>query len=192
MIIAYFILAHLLGDFVFQPTSLVKWKMKSFKGTIVHAAVHFIITCLVLLPFILNGYSWLIFVAALIGFVHFLIDEAKINYDLRHDEKAKPFIIDQLLHLLTLLIVFYFTVDINFQLPGVNGYEVIYGDIRIVMFIAFLIFISTSIEIYHFQKIRERNKKATLKLNANQILNRIIIFTLVYAVFMFIASYRFL
>ncbi len=108
MILSYFILAHLLGDFVFQPTRLVLWKIKSNKGVFVHAFIHFVINLLILMPIIINGYFWLIYIIFGISFLHFWIDKEKINYDLKHDKKVRPFIIDQLLHLLTILLAYFF------------------------------------------------------------------------------------
>ena len=83
MILAYLILAHLLGDFIFQPTKLVKWKMKSKKGLFVHSLVHFVVTSVILIPFLINGYLWLLIVAFAIAFLHFFIDAAKVKYGLK-------------------------------------------------------------------------------------------------------------
>ena len=190
MILAYLILGHLLGDFVLQPSKLVLWKMKNATGTLVHAVVHFAVTTLLLIPFIIQGYPWLIFIPIFLSFVHFWIDEMKINYDLHHDEKVRPFLIDQLLHLLAILLVHFFIQDMVFTLPN-NNFYAYFSDIRVINLLSFLIFASTVIEIFRFQKKREHNKKARLKMQPNNMLKRVLIFTLVYMLFMLLGVYSF-
>lgn len=187
MILSYLLLAHLLADFVFQPASLVQWKMKSKLGTLVHVLIHFVTNIIVLMPFILGGYSWLIGVSAGICFIHFWIDEAKINYDLRHDKKVKPFIIDQMLHLLTILLATFLLWDIHFKLPTENLFYQLYGNISVIIFLAFIVVVSTVIEVYKLQKIREKHKNAELRLSAEHMLTRIIVFTITYCFFMLIS-----
>lgn len=188
MILGYFILAHLLGDFVFQPGSLVLWKSRSKKGVFLHTLIHFVINILVLLPFLINGYIWLIPAAAIISFVHFCLDQAKINYNLTHDQKVLPFVIDQLLHLLTILLVYFFIAEIPLTLPE-NTFYLVYSDIRIIIFLSFLILVSSVIEIFRYEKEREKNKNAKLKMNAKKMQTRIIVVTLIYALFMFLSFY---
>lgn len=188
MILSYFILAHLLGDFVFQPGSLVLWKARSKKGVFAHSLIHLAINFLVLLPFLINGYLWLIPAAAIISFVHFWLDLAKINYNLSHDQKVLPFVVDQLLHLLTILLVYFFISEIPLTLPEGTFY-VVYSDIRIIIFLSFLILVSSVIEIFYYEKQRENNKNAKLKINTGKMQSRIIVLTLIYALFMLLSFY---
>jgi len=188
MILGYLILAHLLADFVFQPTRLVLWKMKSKYGVLVHVLVHFTINLLVLSPFIINGYYWPILAAFVICFAHFWIDQAKISYDLKHDKKVMAFLMDQLMHLLTIMLVYFFVQNLTLNLP-IKGFYAIYSDIRIVIFFSFLILCSSVVEIYHFQKIREKKRDATLKFHPRNIFLRILVFTLVYVLFMALSYY---
>lgn len=188
MILGYLLLAHLLGDFILQPKKLVVWKMKRFQGVLVHASIHFLITLLILAPMIFNGYYWLIGVAFIISFLHFWIDEAKISYDLKHDHKVIPFLIDQLMHLLTILLVYFFISKIAIELPATGFYSV-YQDIKIIMFLSFLILVSSTVDIYYFQKLREKNKKAELKINFSKMFTRIIVLCLLYGLFMLLSFY---
>ncbi len=188
MILPYLILSHLLGDFLLQPTKLVLWKMKSIKGLFTHASIHFLIGILILLPFIINGHFWLIGVIFLISFVHFWIDLSKINYDLKHDKKVAPFLIDQLLHFLTILVVYFFIKDFKLVLPNTKFHQ-IYTDINIIIFFAFLILISVFIEILYFQKTREYSKNAKLKMYSRKMMTRVIIFTIIYIAFILIGFY---
>lgn len=188
MILGYLIFTHLVGDFVLQPESLVEWKMKNVKGVLVHVLIHFIVGTAVLLPFILHGYWWLICAVFVISFLHFWIDQAKINYNLKHDKKVRPFIIDQMLHLLAILVVYFFIGNVQFILPATVSYR-IYTDINLVMFCSFLIFSTTVVETYRYQFVHEKNAKAKLNLNPEKILKRISVFTMIYALFMLLAYY---
>lgn len=188
MILAYLIFAHLLGDFIFQPSKLVLWKIKSKRGTLVHVFIHFLVSSLVLSPFIIYGHTWLLALNLGLAFVHFWIDEAKISYDLHHDEKLLPFLVDQFLHLLSILLA-YFAIDhINFQLPG-SRFSLIYQDIRILGFLNLLILFSTFAEVYRYQKEREHNKKAKFHPNSDRMLTRILALSITFAAFMLISLY---
>lgn len=193
MILSYLILTHLLGDFVLQPSKLVHWKMRSYKGTLVHSLIHFFIGIVLLLPFIFNGYAWLIAIVFTISLIHFFIDQAKISYSLKHDEKVRPFIIDQMLHLLTIMLVNFFLGNMEFTLPE-NQFTLIYSDLKIINFFSFLVFGGSVIEIYNFQKNREKNTKAQLKFNKIEMVKRMLAFTMVYGFFTILSiySYRFL
>ncbi len=188
MLLGYLILGHLLGDFIFQPNKLVLWKMRSKMGTLVHAGIHFILNLLILLPFIINGYVWLIGVAFGLSFVHFWLDQTKINYELKHDKKVLPFLIDQMLHLLAILLIYFFIQNLTLALPTGSFYT-IYADIRLIIFISFLILSTTVVEIYFFQRKREKNNNAVFKINPKGILKRITVVALIYALFMILSFY---
>ena len=184
----YLIFAHLLGDFILQPSKLVLWKSKSIKGTFVHASIHFLVTVLVLLPFIINGYTELIFIAFGLAFVHFWIDEAKINYDLKHDKKVYPFLVDQFMHLITITGAYLMIRHIQFELP-VGKFYAIYGEPKLIMFLAFLVIVTTVMEVYHLQRERERNRFIKMRVNSEKMLSRIIIFSILYSIFFVLNFY---
>lgn len=188
MILGYLILAHLLGDFIFQPSKLVIWKIKSKYGILVHVLVHFVINLIVLAPFIFNGHYWSILAAFIICFVHFWIDQAKISYDLKHNKKVMAFLLDQLMHLLVIMLVYFFVQNLPLTLPT-SGFYAVYSDIRVIIFFSFLILCSSAVEIYHFQKVREKKHDATFKFNPRNIALRIFIFTLVYVLFMVLSYF---
>ncbi len=153
MILAYLVLAHLLSDFLLQPTRLVVWKIKSKKGTFIHSFIHTIVALIILIPFLINGYYQLIYVVLGISFVHFWIDEAKINYALKHDNKIKPFVIDQILHLFTIVIAFLFVRNIDFNLPDTQFYQT-YTDPKAITIVLLLVSTITIIEILRLRKKR--------------------------------------
>ncbi len=94
------LLAHFLGDFVFQPKQWIKGKeekkIRSF-GLYKHIAVH----ALLLLLFLESNFKnyWLGFAVIIIS--HFFIDALKISIQ-TEKTKRSLFFIDQLLHIIVL------------------------------------------------------------------------------------------
>lgn len=104
------LLAHILGDFFFQPDAWVKEKeQKKLKSPklYAHVAIH------VLLIFVVF-FSFKIWLAAIvIGVLHFIIDAIKLIYQ-RPKTKQIWFFIDQLLHVS--VIVIYVASTTNFHI----------------------------------------------------------------------------
>jgi hypothetical protein len=183
MPLGYLILAHLLGDFILQPSKLVKWKMSSRYGVIFHVAIHFILILLVFSPYLIDGQIWPVFTAFGLSFFHFLIDQSKINYDLKHDQKVKPFLLDQIFHFLTILIAYFLLKDFVQALPA-GDFNEIYSQVRISIFLSFTVLVSIVVEVFAYQYQREKNGKAKLKINTDQMLTRVLVLTSVYILFM--------
>lgn len=151
MILSYIIIAHLIGDFLLQPKNLVDWKIRSKWGTFVHVLIHTVVGFAIISPFLVNGYYQLIYVVLGVNFLHFWIDEAKINYALTHDSKAKPFIIDQLLHFIVLIIAYFTILNAEFILPQTQFYE-IYTAPKTITITFVVILIATVLNILRFKK----------------------------------------
>lgn len=92
--IIYLFAAHIIGDFLFQIKSDVQNKSKPLI-LVKHSLV------ITLLTYVILGVWNLWYVALIIGATHFIIDSIKARYD---QKIIFPFIIDQLAHLLILLI----------------------------------------------------------------------------------------
>ncbi|MFI8379562.1 DUF3307 domain-containing protein [Leeuwenhoekiella sp. NPDC079379] len=108
------LLAHIIGDFVLQPTKWVNHKLKNgykSKYLIAHIAVH-LATLLVVLQFNLN------YIAGILAILitHYGIDILKIKYTTKKNS-SKLFIADQLAHILVISIVVYcyapFIIDVD-------------------------------------------------------------------------------
>lgn len=112
------LLAHILGDFVFQPTKWVKdkekKKLKSLK-LYIHIFVHAILLSGIFL-FNVKNY-WKIFLLILVS--HFVIDVAKLYFQ-KEKTKTSWFFIDQLLHLIFILIASSFFVDFSISQTSLN------------------------------------------------------------------------
>ena len=95
------ILAHLVGDFLLQPSSWVKakeqQKLRAWQ-LYVHAGVHGALSWLLIWD--VSFWKW----ALLIALVHFVIDAAKITFQTDKTRRSW-FVTDQLLHLVSLFLV---------------------------------------------------------------------------------------
>jgi len=110
LILMKLVLAHLLGDFLLQPGSWVAEKenrtYKSFK-LYLHSLIHGLLVFLLL-------WNWVI--ALIVAVSHFSIDLIKLLAQ-RNSNRTKWFVLDQLAHLLVLLIIWivYENVRLDFQ-----------------------------------------------------------------------------
>lgn len=93
-------IAHLFADFPLQTNSLAELKERCWQGVLLHVLVHMIVTVLLL------GNSWhswpLIFG---LGAAHFVIDALKLICPGK--KGVLYFLVDQLLHFLTIVIAVY-------------------------------------------------------------------------------------
>lgn len=95
------LLAHLLGDFIFQPTSWVKDKeQKTFRSPKLY--LHLLIHLALLILLSLHIKYWL--GIAVITLVHGLTDIAKLTFQNKKN-KSTLFFVDQIIHIATILIV---------------------------------------------------------------------------------------
>jgi len=99
------LLAHLLGDFVFQFTPWIadkqKRKIKS-PYLYLHIGIHFLLILLI---------TWdlgLWRIAAIIAVSHYIIDLGKLYISSKRPSRQWPFFVDQLLHILVLMSVVFF------------------------------------------------------------------------------------
>ena len=93
------LLAHLLGDFLFQPNKWVVHKEANkiaSKYLYLHILVHVIITMLLLWD--LKLWGWVLVIAT----SHYLIDLSKIYANPYFKNKSIPFFVDQVLHIVVL------------------------------------------------------------------------------------------
>lgn len=92
-------LAHLVGDYVFQWDGLARWKACELRGVVVHSLILAIITALFAIPYTPYWWAGVLF----ISFFHFVIDAAQYFFKPAIQPLLR-FIIDQSLHILTILL----------------------------------------------------------------------------------------
>lgn len=123
IIIIKLLLAHLLGDFIFQPTSWVKnkeeFKLKS-KFLYLHSALHGILATLLIFEkeFILPAF--------LLVITHGFIDGVKLVF--QHPKTKRIwFFMDQIAHVISILIIafMYQKIDIDFNQINQNYWVII-------------------------------------------------------------------
>ncbi|MDR7370924.1 DUF3307 domain-containing protein [Flavobacterium aquidurense] len=106
------LLAHLLGDFIWQPTAWVIDK-EAKKHKSIYLYLHILLH--VFLAAVLAGEIQFIPYAVLIAVAHGIIDVIKLNFQ-TNKTKRTWFIIDQIAHILVLIavVLFYQNTSINF------------------------------------------------------------------------------
>lgn len=125
--------AHIIADFLLQPSALVAWKMKRIAGIVAHAAVHAAVLALFLVP--LLTHKEVVAAILIIASLHGLIDYAKIQF-----QKAgrgtflQNFLLDQLAHFLVLAVA---TFAVNFDMPLWKS-EMGIGILSLLFFFSFI------------------------------------------------------
>jgi hypothetical protein len=95
---AALLLAHLLSDFPLQTDRIFRMKVQGHKGLALHSAIHVLVTALLIADFWHYWYALL-----LLGSLHYLTDWAKLRFS---GKRLTPgFVVDQLVHLLTLILI---------------------------------------------------------------------------------------
>lgn len=188
MIFLHLIIAHLLGDFVFQSNDLILKKYKSWVGTFQHVCIIGVFTILSLFPYWQHRETWLV-IGTIFG-VHFAQDCLKIAYDIRYNQKKStlPFFADQIFHVTLIFLLSPLLKDLPaLSMPA--WLEGLYFSKVAAIYIMGAILFSYTYDITLYQFIRQRAKKP-LEFNANipGMLRRIAIFSVLYAAALILGS----
>jgi hypothetical protein len=105
------LLAHLIADFPLQTNWIFAMKLKSSKGIALHVLIHLIVTAFL----IRDPFSHLPMLAIL-GVSHFSFDWLKLRYPTQ--KQVPGFLVDQSLHLITLVFLAIFFADVKTVLSG--------------------------------------------------------------------------
>ena len=134
-----FLLAHILGDFVFQPENWVKDKeenkVKSIK-LYFHIGIHTILL-LGVLKFNLQEY-WSGFLLIIIS--HYIVDVLKL-YLQKKKTKRTWFFMDQITHISILLLVSSFYVNFSFSMENI----ITENNLLLLIFILLIVYVSSVI-----------------------------------------------
>jgi hypothetical protein len=104
------LLAHLLSDFPLQTNRIFKMKMEGHKGLLVHTAVHLVVTAVLIQQF---WHYWPMFL--FLGITHYLTDWVKVS--IKTQRQTPGFLLDQLAHLIVLLLIAWWWPEITGVLP---------------------------------------------------------------------------
>ncbi|RKS53212.1 uncharacterized protein DUF3307 [Gillisia mitskevichiae] len=105
LILIQLLIAHLLTDFALQPTSWIKHKRK-YKVRSYFLIIHAIIAGVLTVLFLQQLEWW--YIGLVISITHFLIDWWKLN---QKKDNLKYFILDQIFHLLIIVIVWLYLIN---------------------------------------------------------------------------------
>ena len=104
------LLGHLLGDFPLQTNKVFKLKTQGNFGLSIHVAIHLLVTA------ILIHQPWRYWpVLLVLGLAHFMTDWIKLNYPGKN--QAIGFVLDQLIHYITILLISNWVPDLPAILP---------------------------------------------------------------------------
>jgi hypothetical protein len=95
------LLAHLVGDYAFQTNEIAKNKTKNLSGLLKHIYLIFVANIIVVMP--RNFESWL--GISIITFAHFLEDSQPFS---KKKGNVWIFLLDQTIHVLTILVISYY------------------------------------------------------------------------------------
>ncbi len=186
MLFLYFLLGHLLGDFVLQTDKIIILKNKSWKGVFFHAAIHFFTYAAIFLPFTWNLPVITTFFA--VALLHFAIDQKKISWEKKNHDYVKSFFIDQGLHVIVLLAASFF---INrFTFFGEQIAKNAFANRYIVVYLILAIVLSYGVEVVQLKFEREKQPHIGFKPNFWAIFKRLFIFSLGYLTFMILSFYE--
>lgn len=190
IIFFYLTFGHFLADFVLQPTDMVRWKSHDRRGTAIHSLVHFLMY-LAVLPMLCfeNPQVALVFLGLAIS--HFFIDNLKIHHEKHGKRFVRYFIADQMAHLgLIGLASVWITSfrDLVAPASGFAGY--MYGHVEVPIGLTLLILVTSVVEIFKYQSLREKKAGARFHPNYRQMAYRGAVFTLIYSIFLIMGVYN--
>lgn len=180
MFTLYFILSHLFGDFLLQPSWLYKMKMRSQKGVLLHSVICALVIPVMLFPYAQTVALWA--VTILTAITHFVFDVTKIAHEKRKEcFSLTPFVIDQVGHLSVALLCGLYVTGLHLTswiaLDGLLGTAYTNGSFALV--ISALILVSYVVDIVRYQLTRTQNPRAEYNRDYPGMLKR----TLAFAVF---------
>jgi len=98
--------AHLLAEYPLQTPKIFEWKTKYFWGVVLHVTFYGVGAVIFALPEILKDVSILYFIL-FTYVIHIIVDEGKNIYIRKTGrDDIYAFVVDQILHILTLLLLF--------------------------------------------------------------------------------------
>lgn len=170
------LLGHLIGDFILQPKKLVQWKYESKFGILAHTLIHFCIYALLFwkLPLSLPIAAVLI----LVTISHFIIDQIKIHYEKSKNRPSyiESFLVDQFAHLAVIILAS----------CVLTSDSVVYSVI--ILGISAFIISTYVVDIYKFQKQREKNSKTEFCFNYKSMLKKFMLIFGVCLIILFLSS----
>ena len=128
------LLGHIIADFYMQSAEMAEKKEKKIRWVLLHSLSYWVGMLLVMLPFL----SWNMFMmASVAGVGHLVIDLGKYLYKkFRKKENQNrldrnTFIMDQILHVICLFVISYFSITMKIELTELECIKQIFIVIQI-------------------------------------------------------------
>ncbi|MBT4385108.1 DUF3307 domain-containing protein [Candidatus Peregrinibacteria bacterium] len=182
MILFHLLIGHILGDFVFQPNSMIEHKKKGWQGTFFHALIVVFFTAILLYPYWGHALTW--FLIGILFHLHYIQDIIKIEFDKKFnkDKSTIPFFVDQTFHIAVLYCISKALTALSL-IPLIDSIERIYYSGPLLILVIGILFSS-----YVWDKTKHQfklKKQKHLEYQADYIgmLRRIIFFCTLYLLF---------
>lgn len=188
MITSYLILSHLFADFVLQPKKLINWKTKSPLGVLMHVAIFFAVAVIFLFPYLIYWQTWA--VIAGISLLHYACDQIKVYAESKKETFPMPFVTDQTIHLVSLIIGGNILKQQAFEIEATYFYENIYTNWGVWFAIALAIFVVYAFDVIFLQRayLTSYTLKKEDKKNRKRIVRqKLHTFTFIYILFILVA-----
>lgn len=190
-IFTYFLAAHLLADFLFQPDSLLAWKHKNWKGIFVHSLILFVTSLVFFWPFMAKFNLLGVGLLFLNAILHFFIDQQKIRMEKKGKKFVRLFLLDQFLHLVVLGVLTAFLTNLVqndlFLFGKILPYFTDY--LPFVLYLILAVLITYVYEILQYQFRRQKGYKG-IKFNYQNMFVRLMFLSLLFGFVMFLGGYR--
>lgn len=178
MLLFYLILAHLIGDFVLQPGKLIVWKNKSFVGVLVHVLILLSLNFFLLVPYL--SYQGLLIGLFVIYLIHFVEDVLKIEFVKKFPKyEFEAFIFDQVVHFSAIFILYWYFIDLEPLLAGVEFLTYLYSFPRYIVLAISIVLASYTYDIVEYQIMRIKDNKCRYVRNYTGMLIRTLIVVLI-------------
>ena len=127
------LLAHLVGDYAFQTNDIAKNKTKNLKGLSKHIYLILVANIIIVMPRTLEAWLGI----TIITLVHFLEDSQPFS---KKKGNVWIFLLDQSIHIITILVVGYYFRFTNPMLPAKTAY-ILSGFLIVLYFMDFVEFL---------------------------------------------------
>ncbi len=130
-VVLFFLLIHILGDFYFQTDLMAKEKDKYYSKLIKHALIYLAIAVVIIIPV----FSFNVLIAiTLLSICHWIIDSIKfylIKTNKINEKQKLVFIVDQVLHILSIILISFFFMRKGQSIKPLSFVENIFNSINV-------------------------------------------------------------
>lgn len=174
----YLLLTHFLADYPFQSTDLIRLKLKTYWGVLLHCSIHLAVLMIVLYPLLHMFEVWV--AIAVIFITHNIIDEIKVTLDRKYPKwHVKLYFLDQLSHLIIVTFVALYVGSIS---PDTLVDAPFYADKTYVLYVLTLVLSTYFFDVTRYF-LQFHKKEITYKRDYKTIVRNAIIVTVGFGVY---------